>query len=484
MSDMEIGVGIDVARYEHVVQFWSPAKEPIRHELAVPESREGYDALQQAMQELDRIHHRPVFRINMDMANVYGQNLQAFLQQQSFRMVITELNPLTNRRYKEVFLQDNRSDAIDAAAAARFAIVEKPKASPHLDPFHQRLLAVVSRYESQTRSTTRLVCQLHQALSRAWPEFPGLFGTLQGVTARAVLRKAPTAHKAAETPVRRLSSIRPSTRSPQLGAKRARQIIASAQASTASLAGPDVEFLVRDLVQQLDQSLASKQQLYAHIEALYTQAQPNWLMSIPGVGAFTAGVLTAKIVSIDRFASPDKLVGYFGVYSVIHESGTRKGQLGMSRKGNDLVRKALFMACQSGVQHNPALRRLYHRKLSQGKPKMVALGHCMRKLLHLVYAVWTKQEPFDPTRHERPARPQAQDSERQAPQGAHDAAHDERSSQRSEPTETTHSHASTQARKRTSNRPAHAQKDARAPTTPASPSRGGGRTKKCVKRLD
>ena len=479
MSDMEIGVGIDVARYEHVVQFWSPDKEPMRRELAVPESREGYEALQQAMQELNRIHHGPVFRIGMDMANVYGQNLQAFLQQQSFRMVITELNPLTNRRYKEVFLQDNKSDAIDAAAAARFAIVEKPKASPHLDPFHQRLLAVVSRYESQTRSTTRLVCQLHQALSRAWPEFPSLFQDLRSATARAVLHKAPTAHKAAETPVPRLSSIQPSTRSPRLGAERARQIIASAQASTASLAGPDVEFLVTDLVQQLDQSLESRQQLYAHIEALYAQAQPNQLLSIPGVGAFTAGVLTAKIVSIDRFASPDKLVGYFGVYSVIHESGTRKGQLGMSRKGNDLARKALFMACQSGVQHNPALRRLYHRKLSQGKSKMVALGHCMRKLLHLVYAVWSKNEPFDPTRHARPPRPEPQDPERQAPQdAAADAADDERSSQRSEAAETTNSHASTQPRKRTPNRPAHAPQDPPAPTTPASPSRGGGRTKK------
>ena len=91
MSDMEIGVGIDVARYEHVVQFWGPHKEPVRRELAVPESREGYEALHQAMQDLDRLYHGPMFRIGMDMANVYGQNLRAFLEQQPFRLVITEL---------------------------------------------------------------------------------------------------------------------------------------------------------------------------------------------------------------------------------------------------------------------------------------------------------------------------------------------------------------------------------------------------------
>ena len=68
----------------------------------------------------------------------------------------------------------------------------------------------------------------------------------------------------------------------------------------------------------------------------------------------------------------------------------------MSRKGNDLVRRILFMASLVGVRFNPVLRALYARKRSEGKNKMVALGHVMRKLLHLVYAILSKKEPFDP----------------------------------------------------------------------------------------
>jgi len=416
--------------------------------------------------------------VGLDMANVYGQNLRTFLQQLPYRMILTNLNPLTGRRYKEVFLQDNKTDAIDAAAAARFAIVEKPPASPDLDPFHQQLLALVSRYESQTRTTTALINQLHQALSRAWPEFVGLFADLSAATARAVLRKAPTANKAAAARAATLARVRPCPRSRCVGIERARQLIDAGRASTASLSGPDAELIVQDVVAQLDLSIQIRDRLRKRIEALFAERPPNPLMTITGVGPFTAAVLTAKIGHIGRFASADKLVGYFGIYAVIHDSGTRKGQLGMSRKGSDLARKALFMACQSGVQHNPALRKLYRRKLAQGKPKMVALGHCMRKLLHLVYAVWSKDEPFDPQRHVGPSLVAPQKTERREPQSAADAAIGERSSQRSDANEHNTKPSSRQAISTPSLRPGHQPISPQPARDARPPSRGDGRTKK------
>jgi hypothetical protein len=72
------------------------------------------------------------------------------------------------------------------------------------------------------------------------------------------------------------------------------------------------------------------------------------------------------------------------------------GTLVMSPRGNDLVRATLWMAALAGIRSNPALRALYRRLKSKGKRGDVALGHCMRKLLHLVHAVWTTGQPFDP----------------------------------------------------------------------------------------
>src|SRR5437667_7744200 len=68
----------------------------------------------------------------------------------------------------------------------------------------------------------------------------------------------------------------------------------------------------------------------------------------------------------------------------------------MSRRGNDLVRRYLWMAALSASRCNPAVRALYARVVAKHpKRKAVAVGHAMRKLLHLAFAVWKTGRPFD-----------------------------------------------------------------------------------------
>src|SRR5262249_8900184 len=68
----------------------------------------------------------------------------------------------------------------------------------------------------------------------------------------------------------------------------------------------------------------------------------------------------------------------------------------ISRRGNDLVRRYLGMAALSAVRCNPAVRALYARVAAKhpGR-KAVAVGHAMRKLLHLAFAIWKSGRPFD-----------------------------------------------------------------------------------------
>ena len=130
----------------------------------------------------------------------------------------------------------------------------------------------------------------------------------------------------------------------------------------------------------------------------------NHLDTIPGIGAVTAAVLTAFILDIDRFATPGKLVAYFGVLPIEVASGVdRDGQTRgprryvMSRRGNDLVRRYLWMAAFSAIRFNPAVRALYARVVAKHpQHKAIAVGHAMRKLLHLVFALWKSGQPFDP----------------------------------------------------------------------------------------
>ena len=97
------------------------------------------------------------------------------------------------------------------------------------------------------------------------------------------------------------------------------------------------------------------------------------------------------------------MVNYFGIFPEEDSSGVAKdgrprptAVMRMSRKGNDLARAYLWNAARSAISHNPAVRPLYRRLRAKGRRGDVAIGHCMRKLLHLVFAVWKTDRPFDP----------------------------------------------------------------------------------------
>ena len=107
----------------------------------------------------------------------------------------------------------------------------------------------------------------------------------------------------------------------------------------------------------------------------------------------------ATAVSIDRFETAGKLVGYYGVFPEEWQSGVDKfgnpiptGKKIMCRKGNDLVRGLLWQCAKCASAENggnPAVRALYLRRLAAGDTPQIAWGYCMTKLLRQVFGVWT-----------------------------------------------------------------------------------------------
>ena len=60
----------------------------------------------------------------------------------------------------------------------------------------------------------------------------------------------------------------------------------------------------------------------------------------------------------------------------------------MAKTGNAYLRTALYRMAIVGITHNPTIRAHYARKRAQGKSKMNAVGHCMKKALAIVWGVW------------------------------------------------------------------------------------------------
>jgi transposase len=408
LSTVRIGVGIDTARYGHYVTFMDEDRQTAARGFTFPESREGYQQFQAALERLAKRHGGNVhFHIRIDAAGQYAVNLEMFLRQLPFPTIISVGEPKRNKDYKNAHFPKRKADPVDSLACARFAIVERPPASHSTPEEFIPLRDLAGALESQSKQTTQRINQLHAHLARVFPELAALAPNISAEWVLTLLHKYPTPERIAAAHADSLVKI------PHVTRERALALQATARTSTGSLRGPLAEQLVRHLVDEVHQSRRAEQTLGELLEQAF-DALPagghHQLLTIPGIGRRTAAALVAKIISIDRFQSPESLVNYFGVFPEQDSSGVDKqgnphlvGGCHMSHKGNDLVRGLLWMASQSAIRFNPPVKALYARQRARGKRGDVALGHCARKLLHFVFALWKTNQPFDRERFVEPS---------------------------------------------------------------------------------
>src|ERR1700756_2923887 len=133
-----IGVGIDTSRYGHYAAFLSDDLEPAAAELSFAESADGYSKLRQRLEMLAVRHPAASFTIRVDVAGPYADNLLHFLHHlpdpspphasplDGRTFSISCGDPQRNKNYRVALFGARKSDPIEARAAARLAVSERP----------------------------------------------------------------------------------------------------------------------------------------------------------------------------------------------------------------------------------------------------------------------------------------------------------------------------------------------------------------------
>jgi transposase len=396
---LHIGVGIDTARYGHRVTFLRDDKQPAAPALNFTETRTGYTKLSEQLTELHDTHPNAEFHVHIDAAGQYASNLERFLRSLDLPLTISVGEPKRNKDYHKAFFPKRTSDATESQAMARFAVVEKPPQTPAVPNEFYVLREIASRLHGQSKDTTRATNRLHNLIARVFPELPMIASDIAAAWVLTLLKQYPTPQRIATARLDKLRKI------PYIKPAKAQELQAAAKCTVGTLQGELAESLVIQFVEHLQQCLEAKKKLEKLLIQAY-DALPRsghiQVGSIPGIGNATAAVLVAKMISIVRFETPEHLVGYFGIFPEEDTSGVDKkgnpippGTMRMSAKGSDLVRGYLWNAAQSAIECNPPVRDLYDRLRAKGTRGDVALGHCMRKLLHQVFGVWVSDKPFD-----------------------------------------------------------------------------------------
>ncbi|MBA4068137.1 MAG: hypothetical protein C0501_31440 [Isosphaera sp.] len=121
------------------------------------------------------------------------------------------------------------------------------------------------------------------------------------------------------------------------------------------------------------------------------------LESVNGVGRQTATTVLAELPPVAEVRSAESAAAHAGLAPSEFASGKSvKKRTRLSKAGNVRLRTALYLPTLTAVRFNSVLRGFFDRPVAAGKPRMQAVGACMRKLVVLCYGVLKNRAPFDP----------------------------------------------------------------------------------------
>ena len=131
-------------------------------------------------------------------------------------------------------------------------------------------------------------------------------------------------------------------------------------------------------LKQMEESLERDMKAFAEDNSKIKEDFEN-LLSIPGIGVISAIVL---LYLFEKYpdANRNEITALSGLDPVKKQSGSSvNSRMRISRTGDPMLRKLLYLSCMSSIQHNDRIRMFYKHLINDNhkKPK-VALIACMK----------------------------------------------------------------------------------------------------------
>lgn len=136
---------------------------------------------------------------------------------------------------------------------------------------------------------------------------------------------------------------------------------------------------IKFLEQKMEEVIKSDEEL---------KTKSDLMQSIPGVGKVLTWNVLAKTDDFQMIDTPRKLACYSGVVPFDHQSGTSlRYRPKVSPFADKTLKSILHLGAMSVVKLDNDLSKYYHRKVNEGKNKMLVLNNLRNKMIHLIFAV-------------------------------------------------------------------------------------------------
>ncbi|MGW9550214.1 IS110 family transposase [Citricoccus zhacaiensis] len=379
-TEVEVFLGVDVGKGEHHAVALDRAGKKL-YDKALPNDETKMRAV------IDQLTAHGTVLFVVDQPATIGALPVAVAQ--AAGVTVGYLPGLAMRRIADLHPGEAKTDARDAAI-----IAEAARTMPHtlrsievadeqvaelsmLCGFDDDLAKQVTATSNRLRG---LLTQIHPGLERVLGprlDHPAVLELIRTWPTPATLRAA--GRKRVATRLKKLA--------PRMYDRLTGDIFDALDQQTVVVVGTNAAAVVLpQLAGMLADLRASRDTLHTQVEAI-VEAHPlhQVLSSIPAVGIRTEARILTEVVGKD-FATAGHLASYAGLSPVTWRSGTSIRGDHSSRRGNKILKRALFLSAFAALK-DPLSRAYYDRKRAQGKKHNQALIALARRRCDVIYAM-------------------------------------------------------------------------------------------------
>lgn len=294
---------------------------------------------------------------------------------------ITKNDPLDSLTICDVIGSNQRKKPYRITKVNRFDLYEQKQLTRH----HHNLKEELNIYKNR----------LQKCIDIVFPEFNSLFRSKYGIVYMNVLKTFASAEKIADSDIRTIRKCFEYTGRGKRTPLSAEQLKTAAKTSV-GIPSVAEEIQIRHLVCQIEMIEQQLSEIDKKIEEFSLQNNSP-ILSIPGISHFSGTSILAELGDICNYTKASQIIKFAGVAPYHYESSQFTAQhTAITKKGSRYLRKTLYQIILPVINHNTVFNAYYNKKLAEGKGHRCAQGHCIRKLLRIIYHLLSTRQTFDP----------------------------------------------------------------------------------------
>jgi len=387
-------IGIDIGKLSHTFTIVnSEDGEALVEPTNFKNSKEGFDFLYDKMNS----YKKENILIGMEDTGHYHFALLKDLLTKHFNVAL--INPVVTDMTRKLQGGITKNDPLDSLTICD-VIASSSRKKPYritkmnrFDLYEQRQL---TRHHHDLKEELNVYMnRLQKCIDIVFPEYNSLFGSKYGTVYMAVLKDLSSAAKIASTNIRTLRNYFKYSGKGKRISLTAEQLKEAAKNSIGIDSSSEV-IQIKHLVSQIELIQSQIDEVDKKIEEFSTNLNSP-ILSIPGISHFSGTSILSELGDIHNYSSAAKIIKFAGVAPFEHQSSQYKAEhTSITKKGSKYLRKTLYQIILTVIQNNRVFKEYYCLKLSQGKSHRCAQGHCVRKLLRIIYHLLINNQQFDP----------------------------------------------------------------------------------------